>query len=365
MSDKKKLFLLVDDSEIDLEVLRTMLEETFDTLEATSASEAMDYLQDPYISVDAMLLDISMPEMDGFSMLDLMEQENLPVPPVFMISSEATQTNVTKALLHRVNGFIRKPFQKDDVFRQIYKGLNLSPEAAKPASKPASAPDASKTAAEPSASVPKDPASKSASSLEETMQYITKLRSVYCQFLIQIDHDIDHYSRMVNLMLILLEQYKPQTSLEWEEIELISHAAFFVEIGRMVYPFGEGPDIRRQRALAGAELLHLNTSPNCAFFAEVSSSLCRGFYHKNSPKPAEFEGDYAPFLQMCILCERLDTIYFGYAQYTAIEFSHAVKALKNMETTIDPSMFELLFSAGAEINAFYTNQKKMSPRNWL
>lgn len=363
MSDKKKMFLLVDDSEIDLEVLRTVLEEEFDTLEATSASEAIDYLLDPYIDVDAMLLDISMPEMDGFGMLDRMKQENIPAPPVFMISAEATQSNVTKALLHHVKGFIRKPFQKDDVFRQICNGLGITKEDLRKTQAPSRKSEESPETEEiPASSKPEFPAAKGAFSFKESMEYITNLRSVYSQFLIQMDLDLDHYSRMVSLMLILLEYYEMQTSLEWEKMELISHAAFFVEIGRMVYPFGDGTDVVRKRAQAGAEMLRLNTSRNCAFFVDAASAICRDFYHKNDTKPESFKGEYAPFVQMCILAERLDTIYFGHAQYTSSEYPHAVRMLKKMEPTIDSEIFKLLISAESEINKFYTNQR---PKNWL
>lgn len=361
MSDKKKLFLLVDDSEIDLEVLRTVLEENFDTLEATSASEAMDYLLDPYINVDAMLLDISMPEMDGFGMLDKMEQENIPAPPVFMISAEATQSNVTKALLHHVKGFIRKPFQKEDVIRQICSGLGITKEDLKKIKAPSKEVRIQETK-EISASKPDTSPVKDTFSFEETMQYITNLRSVYSQFLIQMDVDLDHYSRMVSLMLILLEYYEIQTSLEWEKIEVISHAAFFVELGRMVYPFGDDTDAVRQRVRAGAEMLRLNTSKGCSFFVDAASAICGGFYHKNDVKPESFEGEYAPFVQMCILAERLDTIYFGHAQYTASEYPHAVRMLKKIEPTIDPEIFKLVVSAESEVNKFYSNQR---PKNWL
>lgn len=362
MNDKKKLFLLVDDSEIDLEVLRTVLEEDFDTLEATSASEAVDYLLDPYIEVDAMLLDISMPEMDGFGMLDMMTEENIPSPPVFMISSEATQSNVTKALLHHVKGFIRKPFQKEDVFRQICNGLGITKEDLKKTQAPAQESQELSEKEEAPVSKPEFPAAKGAFSFKESMEYITNLRSVYSQFLIQMDLDLDHYSRMVSLMLIFLEYYELQASLEWEKMELIGHTAFFVEIGRMVYPFGDGPDVIRKRAQAGGEMLRLNTSGNCAFFVDAASAVCRGFYHKNDIKPESFEGEYAPFVQMCILAERLDTIYFGHAQYTSSEYPHAVRMLKKMEPTIDQEIFRLLISAETEVNKFYNNQR---PKNWL
>ena len=365
MNTQKKMLLLVDDSEIDLEILSAVLEDHFDTLEAISASEALDYLQDPYINVDAMLLDISMPEMDGFSMLDLMEQENLPIPPLFMISSEATQNNVTKALVHHAKGFIRKPFQKDDVIRQISKGLgisveNLTTQQTQPAVQPTEAP-AEKPVSKPQPSIFNDPFS-----YEESMEYITRLRALYSQFLIQMDYDIDHYGRMVNLMLILLEYYELQSSIAKEKLELIGHSVYFVDLGKMIYPLGDGPDIVSLRAESGAAMLRLNSSKNCAFFVEAASAICSNFYRKDAPKPEVFKGDFAPFLQMCILCDRLDTVYFGYAQYNATEFPHIVRSVKKMEPTIDPDLFKLLLSAEPEINNFYNSQKngKFS-KNWL
>ena len=190
------------------------------------------------------------------------------------------------------------------------------------------------------------------------MKYVKSLYEIFSQFLNSIHDDIDHYTRMVSLMGLLLEEYHRDTPIDWEKIELLSYTAFFVDLGRMVYPFGESTEIAQQRAQAGVDLLHLNFSQTCSFFVDAASAVCKGFYRKDDPKPKAFTGQYAPFIQMCILCDRFDSLYFGYSEHTASEFSDCLKLLKKTEDTIEPEIFKLLTVSETSIIRLYKQQKK-------
>ena len=92
----KQQVLIVDDSELNREILATMLEEDFYILEATNGEEALLVLQqNPGIAL--VLLDIVMPVKDGFEVLTHMAQTHMIEDiPVIMISSEDSEENIRR-----------------------------------------------------------------------------------------------------------------------------------------------------------------------------------------------------------------------------------------------------------------------------
>lgn len=87
MKDRQKI-LIADDSSLNRSLLREMLGEDYDILEVENGQEALQLMQeDPFI--DLLLLDIVMPKMDGFQVLELMNRNHwIEEIPVIMISAE-------------------------------------------------------------------------------------------------------------------------------------------------------------------------------------------------------------------------------------------------------------------------------------
>lgn len=72
MADKKQKILIVDDSEMNSDILAVMLGSDYEILEAENGLEAIEILQQGMTDIDLILLDIMMPEMDGFDVLGFM-----------------------------------------------------------------------------------------------------------------------------------------------------------------------------------------------------------------------------------------------------------------------------------------------------
>lgn len=75
MADKKQKILIVDDSEMNRDILAVMLGSDYEILEAENGLEAIEILQQGMTDIDLILLDIMMPEMDGFDVLGFMKQQ--------------------------------------------------------------------------------------------------------------------------------------------------------------------------------------------------------------------------------------------------------------------------------------------------
>ena len=69
--DKKQKILLVDDAELNREILKEILGETYNYLEAENGKQAIQIMGDNP-GIDLMLLDINMPQMNGFEVLKWM-----------------------------------------------------------------------------------------------------------------------------------------------------------------------------------------------------------------------------------------------------------------------------------------------------
>ena len=87
MSEKQKL-LIVDDSELNREILKEILGSSYDYLEAENGNQAIQMIGEN-IGIDLMLLDINMPQMNGFEVLKIMKRSQcIAEIPVIMVSSE-------------------------------------------------------------------------------------------------------------------------------------------------------------------------------------------------------------------------------------------------------------------------------------
>lgn len=81
--------LIVDDSEFNRLILQELLKDDYDIIEAENGVEGIQVLKDHEKEIDLVLLDIVMPEMDGFEMLTAMNRYNwVDKIPVIMISAE-------------------------------------------------------------------------------------------------------------------------------------------------------------------------------------------------------------------------------------------------------------------------------------
>lgn len=116
---EKRHVLVVDDKNINRYILKSIFEEDYEIVECASGSEAMSALEKYQEETAAMLLDIVMPEGDGFAVLEFMRQQELKTIPVIMISSTATEENIYRAYDYEVADYIQKPFEEDVIKRRV------------------------------------------------------------------------------------------------------------------------------------------------------------------------------------------------------------------------------------------------------
>ena len=112
------LVLIVDDDERVREYVRVNLEmEGYSVRESGSAVEGLAVLED--VSPDLVLLDVMMPEVDGWEMLRrLQERHGVGAVPVVMFSGKVNDNAAEEASVRGAQGFIGKPFDPQQLIEQ-------------------------------------------------------------------------------------------------------------------------------------------------------------------------------------------------------------------------------------------------------
>ena len=121
----KQKIMIVDDAEINRQILIAILGDKYEYVQAENGCQAVHMLQHD-LTIDLILLDINMPEMNGFQMLERMNKFHwIDEIPVIMISSEEKRDIIERAYILGAEDYIRRPFDAFIVRRRVQNILNL------------------------------------------------------------------------------------------------------------------------------------------------------------------------------------------------------------------------------------------------
>ena len=116
--------LIADDSKMNQQILSEILGDRYEYLYADDGMQALDLLHSEF-DID-LLLDINMPRLDGFGVLEVMKQRNwLQEIPVIITSSEDDESFIQKAYELGVTDYIRRPFNLTVTQRRVSNALTL------------------------------------------------------------------------------------------------------------------------------------------------------------------------------------------------------------------------------------------------
>ena len=123
--DKRQKILIVDDSKFNRDILKEILGETYNYLEAENGNQAIQMIGEN-IGIDLMLLDINMPQMNGFEVLKIMKRSQcIEETPVIMISSEESVDTMREAYEMGITDYITRPFDSVIVKKRVQNTLSL------------------------------------------------------------------------------------------------------------------------------------------------------------------------------------------------------------------------------------------------
>ncbi len=127
----QKQILIVEDNEINRMLLREILSADYQVMEAENGLEALSVLKEHGDVISLILLDITMPVMDGYTFLSIMKED--PVfssIPVIVTTQSDSESDEVAALSHGASDFVAKPYKPQIILHRVASIINLRENAA-------------------------------------------------------------------------------------------------------------------------------------------------------------------------------------------------------------------------------------------
>ncbi len=354
MNEQLKKIMIVDDSDIDREILRNILESDYEVLEETNGFSALEHILSKKINVDAIMLDISMPIVDGFAVLEILKSNNIRNIPVIMITSEATKENVFKAVQFGVFEFISKPFEPDFILNRLRILFNL--------------PEVQKKVLTPEEAEEENHDILSGRDVEKTNEYFDRLKNLFTDFLRNRAIDASHYVRVESLMNVLVKYYaaeNPRKKLTSDHVKIIAKAAYLHDIGMITLPneclsletcTGTDIEIYHDHTSTGAKIVRLNTSPAVQFFVDACSEICMHHHERydGTGFPHQLCGkDNSVFASLCAIAADFDKVFYNRNIFDEQQFDFIVSEMTLVKSRYDPDILDLFLKCKTAIIAVY------------
>ncbi len=119
--------LAIDDTETNLDILRLFISKKYPNVTLDMASGGYEGIGMFKIKrYDLVMLDLKMPGLDGFEVLDKLKELGIPLPPVYAFSADIYKSNIEKVEEHGFAGMIEKPLQPQKIYKIIERIMNES-----------------------------------------------------------------------------------------------------------------------------------------------------------------------------------------------------------------------------------------------
>ena len=126
MSPKRQTILVVDDTAVNRMMLADILSDDYDVIEARDGLEAIEILRKKEGAISLLLLDVVMPNMDGFEVLAYLRSNHWSDNvPVIVISAETSPDYIRKGFELGVVDYVNRPFDPEVVLQRVRNTIAL------------------------------------------------------------------------------------------------------------------------------------------------------------------------------------------------------------------------------------------------
>ncbi|MCI8624304.1 MAG: diguanylate cyclase [Provencibacterium sp.] len=333
---KKLKILIADDSEMNRAILSEMLEKEYEILEAENGVQALVMIQEHETELSLLLLDIVMPELDGYGVLKVMNQRRwIEYIPVIMISAESSSSHVERAYDMGVTDFISRPFDARIVHRRVVNTILLYAKQKKLLELVAEQVYEKE---------------KQSSLMIDILSHIVEFRNG------ESGMHVIHIRTLTDMFLRHLVQMTDRYPLSPTDIVLISTASALHDIGKISIPAEilnkpgrltpEEFSTMKQHSLIGATMLEQLPSHQDEPLLKVAYEICRWHHERYDGRgyPDGLKGDEIPVsAQIVALADVYDALTSERVYKKALPHEEAVRMILNGECgTLNPLLLKCL-----------------------
>ena len=343
MSEKEKI-LIADDSAMNRAILTEMLGDGYEILEAENGRQAVSIMQ-TNVDIDLLLLDIMMPEMDGFDVLAMMNKYHwIDDIPVIMISAENASSYVERAYDLGATDYISRPFDMAIVRRRVINTLMLYAKQKRLV----------RLVAE--QVYEKE---KSNSTMINILSHIVEFRNG------ESGLHVLHIQTATDILLRTLVRKTDKYNLNAADISLISTASALHDIGKINIPASilnrpgkltkEEFDTMKTHTTTGAEILDKLPFQQESPLVKTAYAICRGHHERWDGRgdPDGLKGEDIPIAaQVVAMADVYDALTSERCYKKAFGHDKAMEMILNGECgQFNPLLLECLTDAGARLHA--------------
>ncbi len=269
----KQQILIVDDEEVNRELLRMMFDTDYDILEAADGGQAVEQIE-KHGDLALILLDVVMPVLDGFKVLDYMKEKNLlDAIPVILITSMTPKESEGRAYRYGIADVMHKPFEPAIIRRRARNIIELYQN---------------KRNMELRLKEQEQAIREQEQRIRQNNDFMIEALSAVVEF--RNVETGDHVRRIKYFTRILLKyvaKYCPQYDLTPEKIDQIARASALHDIGKIGIPDAillkparltpEEFEVMKSHTTIGAEILESCKKAYADDFYQYCYDICR--YH--------------------------------------------------------------------------------------
>ncbi|MDL2287142.1 response regulator [Eubacteriales bacterium OttesenSCG-928-G02] len=287
---KKRKLLVVDDIEVNRMVLSNLFMEEFEVLEAENGEVALNIINSYASEISVVLLDLAMPVMDGFQVLEEMQKSGIiHLVPVIMITGENDDEKMLTGYKLGVSDLVNKPFNSDIVIRRVNNVIDLYEH---------------KNYLERKLNEQKEILEKQAQKLIQANHFVMDALSTTVEF--RNFESGTHTKRIRIFSKILLESMADIYGFSSETIESMSNASVVHDIGKIAIPdlilLKPGPltseeyEIMKTHTIRGCEILESLDYMQDRDYYRYCYDICRYHHERWDGRgyPDGLKGDEIP-----------------------------------------------------------------------
>lgn len=332
----KQQILIVDDSELNRDILSEMLGKDFKILTADGGEECLEKIQQYGTGISLILLDIVMPGMDGFDVLNFLNKTGIIDDiPVILISSENSDEMVRRAYGMGVSDYIARPFDTKVVQRRVLNIIKMHMKQRKLVSL----------------------VSGQIRDREKNVRIMLEILSQIVEFRNgESGLHVWHINRITELLLDSLIKKTGKYNISWKERNLIKIASSLHDIGKICVDekilnkpgklTKEEFEIIKTHTTLGAEMLTSLPEYKSEKIVRIAAEVCRWHHERYDGKgyPDGLSGDDIPIsAQVVSVADVYDALVSKRAYKEPFTHEEAVRKILSGECgAFNPLLLECL-----------------------
>ena len=341
----KETILIIDDAEMNRDILTDILGDSYDILQAEDGLQGIRVLEERHGDIGLVLLDIVMPNMDGFGVLDVMNAKGwIDDIPVIMISAEREPQQMERAYALGVTDFIVRPF---DAFIVRHRVDNTILVYSKQKRLTAMVEEQLKER------------EKYSSTMINILSHIVEVRNG------ESGLHVLHVRAICDFLLRKLRERTDRYPLSEEDIVLMSDASALHDIGKICIDeailnkpgrlTAEEFEVMKTHTVMGAEMLESEPLHQDNPLLQAAYQICRWHHERYDGRgyPDGLKGEDIPIAaQVVALADVYDALTAQRVYKAAFDHATAVRMILNGECgAFNPLLLDCLRDSSEELKA--------------